>query len=142
MTFLFVFCFSQRIYWKAPEAALIAASAHSTSIWASAFCLSSLADPNRRWASANASWQAYFNHNDDQHFCRNNCSFTLVSRFSTRVASSANNCTLESGCTAIEPLLTEVNEISFFFLRDAFLFSYQKNVLYFHLFQKQTQHLV
>jgi hypothetical protein len=37
----------------------------------------------------------------------NNILFTFISRLSISAASSANNCTLESGCTAIEPLLTE-----------------------------------
>ena len=97
-----------KTYWKAPDVALMAASAQSTSIWASAFCLSSFADPKRRCASDSASWAAWNEiTNVQQYDWLENFRFTLGSRFSTSVASSANNWTLESGWTATEPLLTK-----------------------------------
>jgi hypothetical protein len=51
------------------------------------------------------------------------------------VASSANNCTLESGCTAIEPLLTKKKQIiSHPEKQETYILLNQRSRKQFHIF--------
>ena len=65
---------------------------------------------------------------------------TFTSRFSTRVASSANSWTLESGWTAIEPLLTE-NIRAWGWGWGWTTINYRSNVWYFRPIQRRRQRL-